>query len=244
MILFSLMNLLVLNSFGQYNQSLVQKAENGIVSAQIELAKCYLDGNGVDQSQSEAVKWYESAAEKGNIEAMVACGDLYCDEWNIDLEPDYVKGIKWYREAASKGNKKAKEYVSNFESYIRSNKNTNDCPYTWLPCDEDFERTDFLKKNIDIINKGHLDKNPIATYYLAVIAYVDKDYATAVKYLTNIYPLVINEDNYYEDIFKQDEYSMPEGAIIAAKVFSLLGWCYEHGVGVNRDNIKAAEYYL
>ncbi len=76
MILFVLMNLLVLNSFGQYNRSLVQKAENGQVSAQMELAKCYLDGNGIDQSQSEAVRWYESAAEKGHIEAMVACGDL------------------------------------------------------------------------------------------------------------------------------------------------------------------------
>ena len=88
-----LIEITAFSGFGQYNKSLVQNAENGLVSAQLELAKCYFEGNGVDQSQSEAVKWFELAAEKGNLEAMVACGELYCDEWNIDLEPDYVKGV-------------------------------------------------------------------------------------------------------------------------------------------------------
>lgn len=142
-LLFALMNLLVLTSYGQYNQSLVQKAENGLVSAQIELAKCYLEGNGIDQSQLEAVKWYESAAQNGNVEAMVACGELYCDEWNVDLEPDYVKGIKWFRKAAAKGNKKAIEYISNFDSSIKLEEADDDCPFTWLPCDEDFDRLEF-----------------------------------------------------------------------------------------------------
>lgn len=67
-----IIGLTAFSSFGQYNKSLVQQAENGKVSAQLELAKCYLEGNGIDQSQLEAVKWYESAAQKGNVEAMVA----------------------------------------------------------------------------------------------------------------------------------------------------------------------------
>ncbi len=244
MILFVLMNLLVLNSFGQYNRSLVQKAENGQVSAQMELAKCYLDGNGIDQSQSEAVRWYESAAEKGNIEAMVACGDLYCDEWNIDLEPDYVKGIKWYRKAAAKGDKKAKDYISNFESSIKKEGVYDECPFTWLPCDEDFERSDFLKQNLDVINKEFSNKNPVAAYYLAILAYVNGDFTSVVKYLTEIYPVVMNEDNYFEDILGHDEDSIPIGATLPVKVFSLLGWCYEYGQGVETDYIKAADYYL
>lgn len=230
------------SSLGQYNKSLVQKAENGMVSAQLELAKCYLEGNGVDQSQSEAVKWFELAAEKGNLEAMVACGELYCDEWNIDLEPDYVKGIKWYRKAAGKGNAKAKEFIENFK--IIPEDINRDCPFDWLPCDEDIERYAFLKDNINIINDGYDNKNPIASYYMAIISYVDRDFSKTVNCLTEIYPIIMDEDNYFEDIFEQQDNGIPIGATIGAKVFSLLGWCYEHGQGVDRNHVKAAEYYL
>lgn len=230
------------SSLGQYNKSLVQKAENGLVSAQLELAKCYLEGNGVDQSQSEAVKWFELAAEKGNLEAMVACGGLYCDEWNIDLEPDYVKGIKWYRKAAGKGNVKAKEFIENFK--IIQEDTNRDCPFDWLPCDEDIERYTFLKDNINIIKDGYDNKNPIASYYMAIISYVDKDFSKTVNCLTEIYPMVMDEDNYFEDIFEQQDNGIPIGGTIGAKVFSLLGWCYEHGQGVDRNYVKAAEYYL
>lgn len=234
--------LTIFSCFGQFNETLVQKAENGLMSAQLELAKCYLDGNGIDQSQLEAAKWFEKAAEKGNIEAMVACGDLYCDEWNIDLEPDYIKGIRWYWKAAGNGNRKAKEFMQNFK--IVQEDINRDCPFDWLPCDEDFERYSILKDSISIINRGYDNKNPVASYYKAIISYIDKDYSNAVKYLTDIYPLVMNEDNYFEDIFEQHENSTPVGATIGAKVFSLLGWCYEHGQGVVRDYVKAAEYYL
>lgn len=237
-----LLMITAVGSLAQNLDALLVKAKNGVVSAQIELAKCYLDGECVDQSQLQAVKWFEKAAEKGNLEAMVACGDLYCDEWNIDLEPDYVKGINWYRQAARKGNAKAKEFIVNFK--IIQEDISRDCPFDWLPCDEDFERYTTFKDNINIINKGYDNKNPIASYYLAIMSYIDKDYAKAVNYLTEVYPLVINEDNYYEDIFDAQENSTPIGATIGVKVFSLLGWCYEHGQGVSKDYIKAAEYYL
>lgn len=233
-----------ISCFGQYSEALLKKAEKGFVNSQLELAKCYIDGNGVDESQAEALKWFEKAAENNNIEAMVACGDLLFDEWNVDLEPDYVRGFKWYRKAAAKGNKKAIDCISNWEAYIDSDDNITDCPYTWLPCDEDLDRCAFLKENLDRINKGADNKNPIAIYYLAVIAYGNKNYSSAVKYLNEIYPLVINEDNYYEDILDQEENKIPIGASIGAKVFSLLGWCYEHGQGIDQDFVKAAEYYL
>lgn len=228
--------------FGQNIKDLQTKAQNGSVSAQLELAKCYIDGNGVEQSQAEALKWYEKAAAKNNVEAMLACGDLLCDEWNVDLEPDYVKGMGWYRKAAAKGSQKAKNVLANFK--IEKEAVSHDCPFDWLPCDEDFERSSELRKNIALINKAYEDKNQTASYYLSIISYLDKDYAKAVEYLKEAYPLVMNEDNYYEDILGDQDNGIPIGAMLPVKVFSLLGWCYEHGQGVDRDYKKAAEYYL
>lgn len=233
-----------LRGFGQDIDVLLAKADSGSVSAQIELAKCYIEGNGVEQSQSGALKWFEKAAQKNNVEAMVACGELLCDKWNIDLEPDYVQGLAWYRKAASKGDTKAKEFLSDFNSSIAYEVVADGCPYNLLPCDDDLKRCAFLKENQNIISAGVSDNNPIATYYLAVIAYDNTDFSSAVKYLSDIYPLVMNEDLYYEDIFDQEENSWPVGPTIAVKVFSLLGWCYEHGQGVDTDYVKAAEYYL
>lgn len=228
--------------FGQNVKDLQTKAQNGSVSAQLELAKCYIDGNGVDQSQAEALKWYEKAAAKNNVEAMVACGDLLCEYWNDDLEPDFVRGIAWYRKAAAKGSQEAKNVLGNFK--IEKEAVSNDCPFEWLPCDEDFNRSSELRNNIAAINKAYADKNQIASYYLAIISYLDKDFAKAVAYLKEAYALVVNEDNYYEDILADQDNGIPMGALLPVKVFSLLGWCYEHGQGVDRDYKKAAEYYL
>lgn len=246
MILFSIMNLLVLNSFGQFNQSLVQKAENGIVSSQIELAKCYLEGNGIRQSQSEALKWYEKAAERNNIEAMVACGDLLCYDWNIDLEPDYVRGVNWYRKAAAKGNKKARQFLADW-SPKQKEEISHEYPDGWLPFYDEtlfLSRSETLRENEELIRNYYNEKNPVAAYYLAVLSYLDMEYVQTIKYLTEAYPLVVDEDNYYEDIVELDERRIPIGATIAAKVSSLLGVCYEYGYGVEKDLLKASEYYL
>jgi len=238
----TLLFLSVLNCFGQYSKTLEKKAENGSMSAQMELAKCYLEGNGVDQSQSEAAKWFEIVAKQNNLEAMIACGDLFCDEWNLDLEPNYVKGIYWYRKAAAKGSEKAQDFLRNFK--ISKEEISHECPFDWLPCDEDLGRQATLRENEELIRKYYKDRNPIAAYYLAILSYTNKEYDNTVKYLTEIYSLVMNEDNYFEDIIKTEDNSIPIGATIGAKVLSLLGWCYEHGQGINKDYTKAAEYYL
>lgn len=237
--------LINITGMGQYNDALLAKAKNGSVAAQMKLAQCYLDGDGVDWSESEALKWYEKAAENNNIEAMVACGDLLCKDVSLcDLEPDYIRGLEWYRKAASKGNSKAKERVSNFETSLTASGYGEDCPFTWLPFVEEFEQLEFLKGKRDVIDREYGKKNPIAAYYLAILAFADKDFTNVVKYLSEIYPLVMDENNYYEDIFEQDDSKLPLGITLHTKVASLLGCCYELGLGVGMDYVKAASYYL
>lgn len=55
---------------GQNIKDLQTKANNGSVSAQMELAQCYIDGNGVDVNPEEAVSWCSLAAEQGYSEAV------------------------------------------------------------------------------------------------------------------------------------------------------------------------------
>lgn len=52
-------------------------AEQGFAQAQYELGNCYLLGKGVEQSETEAVKWLTKAAEQGNTDAMSLLGGLY-----------------------------------------------------------------------------------------------------------------------------------------------------------------------
>ena len=49
-------------------------AEHGNAEAQFKLGECYADGNGVEASASEAVKWYCKAAEQGHTEAQYQLG--------------------------------------------------------------------------------------------------------------------------------------------------------------------------
>ncbi len=231
---------LSVSCYGQFSNELLVKAQNGSVAAQMELAACYLEGNGVDLDESQALMWYEKAAENNNVDAMVACGDLLCAEYVQFFEPDYVRGMNWYRKAAAKGNKHAKQIVDNFATSHKEI--SHECQLKWLPCDDDIELYSTLKEHSNYISAEY-QKNPTGAYYLAILAFGDKDYASVVKYLEEIYPFVMNEDSEIVDIFNIDR-DYPHSFYIGASVLSLLGRCYEYGLGVDKNYLKAAEYYL
>jgi TPR repeat protein len=65
---------------------------------QYELALRYQKGEGVAQSQAEAVRLYRKAAERGFAPAQNALGLIYEEELK-----DYGEALKWYRKAAEQG---------------------------------------------------------------------------------------------------------------------------------------------
>lgn len=237
-----------LSCFAQVNSVLLKKANNGLVDAQIELAKYYLEEN----DYSEAVKWYEKAAQNNSLEAMQACGYWYCFGYEEPLalyfSPDFVKGIYWLKRAAAKGDLDAKDFLT---SFIATEEISRECPFDWMPFDEDLERYLELKDNITRIKEEYNNKNAIAAYYLAIISFAEKDYTKAISYLKEAYPIVMEpsvirgtKQYPFNDILDKREDLLDMEGTIAVKVFSLLGWCYEFGIGVDIDNINAAEYYL
>ena len=56
---------------------LKKQAEQGDAEAQFKLGVCYDNGNGVPQSDTEAVKWWSLAAKQGCVEANYNLGVCY-----------------------------------------------------------------------------------------------------------------------------------------------------------------------
>lgn len=78
------------------------KAEAGDAGAQLRLGRAYDKGNGVPQSDSQAVKWYKAAAEQGNAEAQDDLGLMYRSGRGV--EKDKVEAVKWHKKAARQKN--------------------------------------------------------------------------------------------------------------------------------------------
>lgn len=77
------------------------KAEAGDASAQVNLGKAYEDGNGVTQSDEQAVSYYQKAAKQGNAEAENDLGLMY--RTGRGVEKSKEEAVKWYRLAARQG---------------------------------------------------------------------------------------------------------------------------------------------
>ncbi|HIB01800.1 MAG TPA: sel1 repeat family protein, partial [Phycisphaerales bacterium] len=57
----------------------LEAAEQGLASAQANLGRMYLQGEGVSKNYDEAFKWYEKAAEQGDAHRQFMVGDMYID---------------------------------------------------------------------------------------------------------------------------------------------------------------------
>ena len=82
-------------------ESLLQRACQGDVSAQIRLGQRYWRGEGVERSETEAAKWIRKAAEQGHAMAQALLALRYFDGQGV--EKDAAAAEKWARKAARQG---------------------------------------------------------------------------------------------------------------------------------------------
>ncbi len=106
-------------------------AEQGHVSAQLNLGVMYNQGNGVKQDYKEAAKWYQMAAEQDNTKAQLNLGILY--DLGHGVERDVAKAAEYYKKAAKKGMRDAQYNLGiiyyNGEGGVRHNYIKS---YAWL----------------------------------------------------------------------------------------------------------------
>ncbi len=89
----------------------LKDARAGDASAQYFLGRCFGFGNGVEQSDEEAAKWWRKAAEQGHAGAQYFLGRCY--EFGKGVEQSNEEANKWYRKAAEQGNANAKRRLKN-----------------------------------------------------------------------------------------------------------------------------------
>lgn len=69
-------------------------AEQGHIQAQLELARMYRTGDGVDENLAEMLRWYRRAAEQGDVGAQLFVADAYA--YGQGVEPDLIEAYAWY----------------------------------------------------------------------------------------------------------------------------------------------------
>jgi len=80
---------------------LLMAANQGMVEAQMQAARCYKEGVGAEKNMEEAAMWYQAAALQGNSEAQYNLG--LCYYWGNGKPEDDEQALKWFTLAAEAG---------------------------------------------------------------------------------------------------------------------------------------------
>ncbi|MFN8787812.1 MAG: tetratricopeptide repeat protein [Neisseriaceae bacterium] len=73
--------------------------------------------NLIEYNLNKALYWYEKAAEKGNVDAMLNLGYLYENEWVIK---DDFQALAWFKQTADAGHLCAIEHLKEKSSVLMS----------------------------------------------------------------------------------------------------------------------------
>ena len=84
---------------------LYEDAYSGAVESQYQFAEILMSGKGIKQNMREAVKWFSKAAEKDNIQAVLALGYAYSK--GNGIAKDLSKAFEFFQKAAEQKNAEA-----------------------------------------------------------------------------------------------------------------------------------------
>ncbi len=87
----------------------LEQARNGDVIKQVALADAYSEGNGAPQDDTEALKWYNTAADLGNSEAQYHLGMMHLQGRGV--EQDDATAYKWICSASRQGESRAQSIL-------------------------------------------------------------------------------------------------------------------------------------
>ena len=100
-----------------------EAAEQGLASAQYNLAFLYRQGIGVNQDLVQMKDWLVKAASQNHAKAQYELGECYLHGWGVNA--DQEQAFKWLSEADARGEERVKQLIdenhltNEFEKYKR-----------------------------------------------------------------------------------------------------------------------------
>jgi TPR repeat protein len=116
--------------FGEAVKWFRRAADQGLASAQANLAAIYAKGEGILQDYAAAAYWYRKAAHQGNARAQFALGFMY--QTGQGVPQDYAEAVKWYRVAAHQGYASAQFNLGDMYYNGRGVPQDNIIAYMWF----------------------------------------------------------------------------------------------------------------
>ena len=86
-------------------------AKAGYRYCQCDLGFKYLYGDGVEQSDTEGIKWLKTAADNGYVDAISALAYMYRDGRFVEKSEE--KSMEYFRKAADRCDHDAEDYLEN-----------------------------------------------------------------------------------------------------------------------------------
>ncbi|MBQ9655281.1 MAG: caspase family protein [Prevotella sp.] len=193
-------------------------AENGFDRAQYHIGKYFEDGIIVERDMGEAAKWYQKAADQGNWSAQDRLGEVYEKLYRKTLDERHLRlSLKWY-------------YKSREDNHIIDLGNWKD---NIVSKDKDgnvvIDNSNAGPLKM-FYNEGVIDAANYSTYEeweekvvakLAVDSDVDVDIPQTGKKNSNIYALIIANENY--DYEQYVPYAENDGVVVAKYINQTLG---------------------
>ena len=213
-------------------------AEHGYADAEYNLGVFYYFGHGVQADKSQALAYWEKAAEKGDARAIGNLGALYANG-NVNGKRDYKRALYYYNKAIEAGN--APESYTSLSYYYEYG----------IEVEKDIKKAEALLK------KGA----SIGSYYCSGRCLYDgigrkRDYRQAfLQFRKSVDENDSDGGRYYLGECYANGYGTTQDVVKAVQLYARaaerehmpamkrLAECYETGTGVQKDLARAKYWY-
>lgn len=206
---------------------LIRKAaEKNYLLAHFNMAVFYHNGWGVEWNPFYAYKHFQYAAEQGLREGAFAYGLQFTD--NLVVRRDWNKALYWIRKSADLGYAPAKEILPDVERYASQQQtDASTAPTTVTP--QNTQSYSPILLDFTTVE----ETEPVNSFsLLEILRALGKQWQKKITSLA-----VVNDSILFHLLLQHAEWGVPEE-------FTVIGRCYEYGIAVNRDSVRALLNYV
>ena len=222
-------------------------ADLGDVNAITGLGDSYNYGIGVEKNFSAGLEYYRRAADLDNVEAIYNLGISYSNGRGV--EKNESAGLEYYRRAADLGHAGASVMVGWQYATGEGVKKNTSAAFDWLRLAVVRKRGEKLSEDFAVkifseflINLG-VNRNTVS-------GVLNPDFLGKSEPEEEAYHWLMLGNHYHNgDRFSKTnfqaafEFYRQASLLGSVEALAMLGYCYRHGIGVEKDTSTAVEFY-